>query len=602
MKIKLPWLFFLSMLGMPVLAQTAYCPASAGSNYYTATSNVTLGNINNIPGAGYTNFPGYTDHSNLSTDVPAGGTLPFSVSVGRNSFPQSYYKIFADFNGDGIFSANELAYSKGPTTDTSISGNIAIPENAVAKKVRIRVMQSPYIFNNACGSIGTYGEVDDYSLNITKAPYCSAEATYAYYTAINSVTFGNFSNNKANPAVSGNPYPGYGDFTSISTTANPGDSVPLSVTTSTPPGSTSYVAAYVDFNNNGIFEANERVLNTSWKSENGVTNKTINTNVQIPLDAVSGSVRVRIMQSVDPFDKACGSIGNNGEVEDYTLVITCKVAKPSATSVSYCGPSNATLSVINPLANLSYSWHSALTNGTQLGYGTSYSTFANTSTTVYLQAQNGQGCFSERTPVSININTCCSSASYTVAPIANAVDKNGKLFFYVTNNQSTSQTVTISIPSGLANSYASTSGTSKSVTLSPGQSSLIEFSGSHPISSGTYNQSITIKDSKCTLNYSIPVKVDTSLGFDNIFDYFTISPTTFKNSFTIKNGSRYNASYVLNDENQKPVANGSLTTQSTVTVSLPAQICIPSCKTKVYTLFIDMGSGIYKSYPLTRQP
>lgn len=599
MKIKLPWLFLLSMLVAPVLAQTSYCPASASSNYYTATSNITLGTINNNPTVGYSNYPGYTDHSSMSADAPVGGTLPFSVNVGRYSFTTSYFKIFADFNGDGVFSPNELAYSKGPTPDTSVSGNIAIPENAMIGKIRIRVMQSPYNFSNACGSIGNYGEVDDYSLNITKTSYCHAQANYTYYAGISNVVLGQINNSITNTPTPTNPYPAYGDFTSLSTTANPGGSVPISVTSGAPAGATSYIAVYADFNNNGIFENNELSFSTSWKALNNFTSKTVSGAINLPDTAHSGNVRIRVIQSLDPIKRPCGDMGNNGEVEDYTLVIRCNAPKPSANTVSYCGPSNATVSANNPVPTFNYSWHTSLLGGSQLSTGTNYSAFTNTSTVVYLQAQNQQGCFSERTPVNININSCCSTNTYKVESTYQTFSKNGDLVFYVTNNQSTSQTFTVSIPSGIANNYASTS-TSKSVTLSAGQSTTIVFSGSHPISSGTYNQSITIKDSKCTLSYSIPIKVDTSLSLDAYFEKFSVGPNPFTTSLTITNIGTRSSSYAVYAPNGHRIATGTSPVGGRLTIQTSSFQCTFGCGLGEYSVYIDLG-GLGKTYKITRR-
>lgn len=178
-----------------------------------------------------------------------------------------------------------------------------------------------YTATTACGSIGDSGEVDDYSLNITKTSYCISQANYSYYAGIGKVIFGQINNGKSNMPTASNPYPGYGDFTGLSTSAVPGDTIPISITSGAPAGATSYIAVYVDFNNNGIFEANEKALSASWKAGHNFTSNITTGTINVPLDSASANLRVRVMQSLEPFNNACGNIGNNGEVEDYTLVI-----------------------------------------------------------------------------------------------------------------------------------------------------------------------------------------------------------------------------------------------------------------------------------------
>src|SRR5690349_18536516 len=65
--------------------------------YNMGISNVTFGSINNT-----TSNPNYTDYSNLSTAMSAGGTQ--SISIGLfTGYPQ-HCMVWIDWNNDGTFS------------------------------------------------------------------------------------------------------------------------------------------------------------------------------------------------------------------------------------------------------------------------------------------------------------------------------------------------------------------------------------------------------------------------------------------------------------------------------------------------------------------
>ncbi|HRH39291.1 MAG TPA: GEVED domain-containing protein, partial [Flavobacteriales bacterium] len=98
-----------------------------------------------------------------------------------------------------------------------------------------------------------------------------------------------------------------------------GSSYPISVTTD---GDVEGMAAWIDFNRNGVFEASELVLSNPPTSPPATTTGT----VLIPLTAVNGTTRIRVrcIYNQDPTglaDPACSGV-TYGETEDYRVTIT----------------------------------------------------------------------------------------------------------------------------------------------------------------------------------------------------------------------------------------------------------------------------------------
>ncbi|MEN9611416.1 MAG: hypothetical protein RLZZ628_2230 [Bacteroidota bacterium] len=109
---------------------------------------------------------------------------------------------------------------------------------------------------------------------------------------------------------------GYSNYTTLSTSVAKGQRYDLNVTPSLSwIGNLQYVycRAWIDFNNNKIFEENEIVL--EQKNANPMIS-----NVLIPSTAVSGNVQMRIALKWGSYPTACESFAK-GEIEDYTLQI-----------------------------------------------------------------------------------------------------------------------------------------------------------------------------------------------------------------------------------------------------------------------------------------
>ncbi|MDN3656679.1 T9SS type A sorting domain-containing protein [Ferruginibacter paludis] len=143
----------------------AYCAVKGTSNTYGWIKSVQLGTIKNVS----ENNKGYANFTSLSTNVDGNTPIPITVQAGASKTPKSQlWSIFVDVNNDGDFAdAGETVAFFASVAGEAITKNIIIPATLAGKR-RMRIkMRYVYDGNDAaCGSF-PYGEVEDYSINVT---------------------------------------------------------------------------------------------------------------------------------------------------------------------------------------------------------------------------------------------------------------------------------------------------------------------------------------------------------------------------------------------------------------------------------------------------
>ena len=137
-----------------------YCAASGGGGEYI--SGVQIGTINNTG----TTADGYHDYTSLSTDIDMLSTNSITVTNGT-IYASDDLGIWIDWNQDGDFvDANENVVC---TANDGANGTyfFSVPVSASLGNTRMRIRIKYY--GSDCGSpcgTTTYGEVEDYNLNI----------------------------------------------------------------------------------------------------------------------------------------------------------------------------------------------------------------------------------------------------------------------------------------------------------------------------------------------------------------------------------------------------------------------------------------------------
>lgn len=165
-----------------------YCDATGGGDEYI--SGVVIGSINNTG----TGEDDYTDYTSLSTDVSGGDTYDITITNG-NSYSSDDIGIWVDWNQDGDFDDDNenIVCEADCGGEGTFSFTVPTEASAGSTTMRIRLKYSGTDCGSPCGST-TYGEVEDYTLNVNNwLEFSSTEGTVAPgATEIIEVTFSSY--------------------------------------------------------------------------------------------------------------------------------------------------------------------------------------------------------------------------------------------------------------------------------------------------------------------------------------------------------------------------------------------------------------------------
>ncbi len=142
-----------------------YCDSQGNDSSYEWIDLVRLNNINNVTG----DDGGYADYTNLTANVPYGSnTMYVSAGFSGSSYLE-YWKIWIDYNKDGDFEdSGELLASGSSSSSGTLSASFTVPTSASPGVTRMRVSMKYNSAQSSCETF-TYGEVEDYSVNIGQA-------------------------------------------------------------------------------------------------------------------------------------------------------------------------------------------------------------------------------------------------------------------------------------------------------------------------------------------------------------------------------------------------------------------------------------------------
>ncbi|NCT66977.1 MAG: hypothetical protein GXC76_04940 [Rhodanobacteraceae bacterium] len=130
------------------------------------------------------------------------------------------------------------------------------------------------------------------------------------------------------------------NFTAIIGQLKPGASYPITVQGNTDGNFTSSVAVYIDWNQNGTFDANEGYLVGGLTNSTGADGKSVSTMIPVPVDALLGPTRMRVAKQYTSGTVglsavlACGTTGF-GQAEDYTVNVDVAAPVPPSLAKSF---------------------------------------------------------------------------------------------------------------------------------------------------------------------------------------------------------------------------------------------------------------------------
>jgi len=160
--------------------------------------------------------------------------------------------------------------------------------------------------NNQNGS-SAYSAISSFTTQSTSLTYCTSKGNNANYEWIQRVQFAEVNNTSGKNG-------GYADFTSMTATVARGETLPIYIQAGFSGSSyTEYWSIWIDFNQNGTFDSDERVVYGSSSSSN-----LLSASVTIPTGAALGTTRMRVSMKYNAAQTACETF-SYGEVEDYTV-------------------------------------------------------------------------------------------------------------------------------------------------------------------------------------------------------------------------------------------------------------------------------------------
>jgi subtilisin family serine protease len=147
-------------------------------------------------------------------------------------------------------------------------------------------------------------------------PYCRADFPEGT-SPISRVRFGSIDN-----ITSAEMYTpdNHEDFTGTVVTVVPGNTMRLRVQGNTDGPWLEGVTAYFDWNQNNVFDADERVFVGDLFDSTGVDGQEVEAQVRIPDDALPGPTRMRVVKRYGGAPIACQDSGW-GQAEDYTVLV-----------------------------------------------------------------------------------------------------------------------------------------------------------------------------------------------------------------------------------------------------------------------------------------
>ncbi len=146
---------------------TDYCPSISNFPWEDWISRVKINDLDHS-----STKSSYSDFTNQTAHLQQGLQYAMTLSVGYSYLTyDEYWKVWIDFNHDGVFGSNENVLSGilprpvNGTPSASITQNVSIPSGALTGPTRMRVSMKRNDFASPCETL-PFGEVEDYTVDI----------------------------------------------------------------------------------------------------------------------------------------------------------------------------------------------------------------------------------------------------------------------------------------------------------------------------------------------------------------------------------------------------------------------------------------------------
>ena len=318
----------------PTYCTTGLYSSGCASGDNIGNVSTTLGSTNITNNGSGCSAGSYSLHSATSLTTTVGGSFTLNAQTG-GSLGQGF-GVWIDYNQDGTFDATEFVYAS-PVNTTLNSTTITVPGTALTGTTRMRVRcnwNSAITSGQACTQF-TYGETEDYTVNIGAAAACTAPNGTVSFGAFSGVTSSATTTN-VTYTNGGNTATGYA---LLRNSSNAAPTAPASGTAVPTAGSTSFVSGYT-------------VVNTTT---------TIGSSVAFNSTGLSASTTyyywvVAYQSANGPCWFTPVTQANNSQATSVACVAPATPATPTGSQTGVCSGSQYTYSVTAVAGATSYDW------------------------------------------------------------------------------------------------------------------------------------------------------------------------------------------------------------------------------------------------------
>lgn len=425
-------------------------------------TNVSLNNLNNASTCASSPFYTYYNAATIPNLSP-GSAQTLTVDLGSPSTGGSRFAgAWIDFNQDKTFEASEFI-GNNTVSGSPVVINFTVPAGAILGNTRMRIRggdDDQVISSEMCGaSSSSYGEAEDYIVNICTGPAFTTQPSNQTICAPNSVNFSvvatgatsyQWRKNGTNLTNGGNISGATTTNLSFSSTsASDAGSYDCIVYNATCNSQSNTATLTINSNptitvqpvNTAACEGSNATLSITALG-NGITyqwykNGVLMSNSGNISGATSNTLVFGPAGTTDAANYYCvisGATPCVGTVTSNTiaLTLTASPSVPSTTGASRCGAGSVTLSASGAVANESYLWYNAGIGGSMIAaMVSSYATPSIAVTTNYFvtKVNTVTGCESTpRTPVTATIN---NAPAITTNPSSQSIGVDGTASFHV---------------------------------------------------------------------------------------------------------------------------------------------------------------------------
>jgi hypothetical protein len=278
---------------------------SSGSNASTASGN-------------YGGGGGGAGHKNNSGGSGTGGAMIFTFTCPTNTTYAGSDQNLMACSTTATLNATPVSYGTGTWSVISGTATITSPNSPTSGLTGI-IPGTPVtlrwtITNGNCGTT-TDDVIISSPIGIGCQTYCSSSGS-TYPAGITGVTFNTINNTGTSVNSS------YTDYTSLNTTVIKGSTYNLNTYITTGGNYTFYQTAWFDWNGDGDFtDSGESYKLGNVRNVTNTLSSLCTYPILIPYHAATGSIRMRIQSKYNSTSTSCET-GFDGEVEDYTIIIT----------------------------------------------------------------------------------------------------------------------------------------------------------------------------------------------------------------------------------------------------------------------------------------